>query len=101
MSRPLRPATRSAGRLGVASRVLAACVGGYAVASLLATVLALAAPRLWGGSRADGVLLATLLSFAVYAAIALWVFCARSAARAWLGLGVAAAPCVGLLWWWR
>ncbi len=101
MSRTLRPAPRWVDRLGVASRVLAACVGGYAVASLLASVLALAAQRLGGWSRADGVLLATLLSFAVYAAIALGVFCARSAGRAWLGLGVAAAPCLGLLWWWR
>ncbi|WCM90697.1 DUF3649 domain-containing protein [Acidovorax sp. NCPPB 3576] len=101
MSRQPHPSMRWPARLGVASRVLAACAGGYVLASLLAAVLALAAPRLWGWSRADGVLLATLLSFAVYAVIALWVFCARSALRAWLGLGAVAVPCLALLGWWR
>ena len=57
---------------------------------VLSLVLALALPLPSGASRADAVLIATILSFAVYTVVAIWVFCARSALRAWVGLtGVA------------
>jgi hypothetical protein len=73
-------------RWSIASRVLAAIVGGYALAALLSAVLALALPRISNASRADAVLISTLLSFVVYTVVALWVFCARTALRGWLWL---------------
>lgn len=75
-------------RLGVASRALAAIVGGYAVAAL-----ACAATALWmPGPRAEATLAGMMLAFAVYAGAVVWVFAAGTAARAWLGLVLAAAP---------
>lgn len=83
---PKTPAATRRERLGIASRVLAATVGGYALASLAASALAAALPLLTAASRADGVVIASLLSFAFYAVAAIWVFSTRSAMRAWLGL---------------
>lgn len=51
-------------------------------------------------ARADAVLWTSLLGFALYAVAALWVFSARSATRAWAGLGAVCAPCAALLWLW-
>lgn len=76
-------------RARVASRVLVAALGGYAVMALATAVLALLLPRL-GGTRAEGVLTASMLSFACYAGVVMWVFATRSATRAWLGLGTLA-----------
>lgn len=72
----------------VASRVLAAAVGGYAITSLATAVLALLLPRVVGSSTASGVLAATLWSFMLYTVIVIWVFRTRSAMRAWAGLGL-------------
>ncbi|QEI09132.1 DUF3649 domain-containing protein [Pigmentiphaga aceris] len=77
-------------RLSVLSRVVAASVGAYAVTSLISAAFALALPWVTGASRADAVMLATMLSFAVYTMVALWVFCVRTALRAWIGLGCVA-----------
>lgn len=87
-------------RRAVASRVLAASVGGYALTSLVTAVLALLLPRLGGDTTpAQGVLIATLWSFLLYAVFVLWVFCVRSATRAWVGtLGGCAVAGVMLLW---
>lgn len=71
-------------RLGVASRAIAAIVGGYALAAASTAVLSLVLPL----SRVDAVMTATLLSFTVYTCAAIWVFAARDALRAWLGIGV-------------
>lgn len=67
-------------------RVLAASVGGYVVSSLCSAVLALLLPVVFGASRAEGVLIGTLLSFVFYTCIALWVFAVRSATRVWVYL---------------
>ena len=72
----------------VTSRVLAAALGGYAVTALLTAVLSLLLPRIAGSSVVSGVLGATLWSFVLYTAIVIWVFSARSATRAWAGLGL-------------
>lgn len=77
--------THSAGPL--ASRIVAALVGGYALAAL-ASVAAVALPI----SRSEAVLTGMLASFAVYAGAVVWVFAVRSAWRAWGGLLVAALP---------
>ncbi len=80
-------------RWQVASRVLAASVGGYLVSALAMSALALAFPALAGGSRSVGVLTGTLSSFVLYTAIAVGVFAARSAWRAWGWLTLAGAVC--------
>lgn len=71
-------------RLGVASRAIAAIVGGYALAAASTAVLSLVLPL----PRVDAVMTSTLLSFTVYTCAAIWVFAARDALRAWLGIGV-------------
>ncbi|MFC7286524.1 DUF3649 domain-containing protein [Herminiimonas glaciei] len=74
-------------RLGVASRAVAAILGGYAVTALATALLAVILPMV----RIDAVLTATLLSFTVYTCAVLWVFAARSAFRAWIGIVLPAA----------
>jgi hypothetical protein len=69
-------------RLGVASRALAAIVGGYALSALVATVSAIYFP----GTRAEAAIFGMLLSFVIYTLAVMWVFAVRSAWRAWLGL---------------
>lgn len=68
--------------LVAASRACAAITGGYAFAASAAALLALCLPM----PRADAVVTATMLSFAVYAAAALRAFAAPSAWRAWVEL---------------
>lgn len=97
MSRTKHHTVPPAYRWGIASRVLAACCGGYGVAAVSSSVLALALPHLSALTRADAVLVATLLSFVIYTVAALWVFRARTALRAWIGLGVVCAFCAGAL----
>ncbi|MNK05228.1 hypothetical protein D3C87_231040 [compost metagenome] len=74
-------------RLGIASRAVAAILGGYGVTALTTALLAVILPMV----RIDAVLTATLLSFTVYTCAVLWVFAASSAFRAWLGLVLPAA----------
>lgn len=74
-------------RLSVFSRAVAAIGGGYAVAALSTALLA----SLLTMSRADAVMTATMLSFAVYTCAVIWVFAARTAWHAWIGLVVPAA----------
>ncbi|MBS7458675.1 DUF3649 domain-containing protein [Coralloluteibacterium stylophorae] len=79
-----RPATT---RWGVAARVVAAFVAGYFVAWGATAFLVLVLPM----GRADRVVTASLLSFAVWCAAALYAFGARTTWRAWwvlLALGV-------------
>jgi hypothetical protein len=75
--------------LAGASRAAAAIAGGYAFAAAAAALLAQCLPL----PRADAVVTATLLSFALYAAAALRAFAAPSAWRAWLEL---LAPAVAM-----
>ncbi|AHC33821.1 MULTISPECIES: DUF3649 domain-containing protein [unclassified Pseudomonas] len=85
-------------RLAVTSRVLAAVVGGYLMASLASICLALWLPT----SRADAVIVGMMSSFVFYLLAVLWCFACRTAGRAWLGV---MAPCVlfatlaGAGWW--
>ncbi|PAT41234.1 iron uptake protein [Vandammella animalimorsus] len=78
---------------GLVARVIAAIVGGYALAAL-ASVAAVALPM----PKAEGVMAGMLLSFLVYACAVVWVFAARSALRAWAGLLAAALPLLALAW---
>lgn len=98
MSRVPVPVNENAYRLGVLSRVLAACVGAYGVTALWAAAIALALPVVSGLSRADAVLVTTMSSFVGYTVLALWVFCADSATRAWAGLLLMALPAALAAW---
>ena len=71
-------------RLAVASRALAAIVGGYALAGVATALLAVLLPM----PRAEAVITATLLSFIIFCCAVLWVFAARNAWRAWAGIVV-------------
>jgi hypothetical protein len=88
----LTPAARH--RWMVASRALAAIAGGYALAALSAAALAVFLPL----SSADATLAGTMLSFLVYACAVIWVFAARNARRAWLGL-ILPMALLGLALW--
>ncbi|MEO8491532.1 DUF3649 domain-containing protein [Pseudomonas sp.] len=69
-------------RLAVTSRVLAAVVGGYLMASLAAVCLALWMPT----SRADAVITGMMSSFVFYLLAVIWCFACRTAWRAWCGV---------------
>lgn len=69
-------------RLGVASRAIAAILGGYALSGAASAVLALYLPT----TRAEAALTGTLAAFVIYPCAVMWVFAVRSAWRAWLGL---------------
>ena len=69
------------------SRIVAALLGGYALAAL-GSVAVLALPM----SKPQAVLTGMLASFAIYAAAVIWVFAVRSALKAWVGLIVVAVP---------
>lgn len=75
----MRPAPPA---VSIVSRILAAVLGGYALATSSGAALAGLLPA----SRADAVLGAMLSAFAIHAAAVLWAFAARSATRAWFGL---------------
>lgn len=95
--RPRAPKKSAAGevsmrwRLAVASRVLAAVIGGYVLASLASVCLAYFLPLLFQSSRAEAAVLSMTLSFLFYLPAVLWCFACRTALRAWLGLLVPSA----------
>ncbi len=85
-------------RLGVCSRILAAALGGYVLASLVGISLAALMPL----ARAEAMVSGMLLSFLVYVVAVLWCFASHTAWRAWLGLLVPSLVLVavnGLLQW--
>lgn len=84
----------NAARWRLASRCLAAALGGYALANTLP--VALVAPS--SLARVDAALVALQLSFVVYTGAVVWAFAARSAALAWAGLALAALLSGGLAW---
>jgi hypothetical protein len=74
-------------------RIVAAVGGGYALAALC-SVAALALPI----SKSQAVLVGMLVSFPVYAGAVVWAFAARTAVRAWTGLGIVALPLSAVAW---
>jgi hypothetical protein len=79
---------------GVAMRVVAAILGGYAMAALASIVCATLLPI----GRAEAVLTGMLLSFAVYAGTVVWVFAAGTALRAWIGMLIPMAVLAVAAW---
>jgi hypothetical protein len=78
--------------LSVAMRIIAAVVGGYALAHSLPIAIAAVMPI------TKAALFAIQGSFLVYTAAVIWVFAARNARAAWLGLLVPTAL-TGLVAW--
>ncbi|MCX5462702.1 DUF3649 domain-containing protein [Alcaligenes parafaecalis] len=69
-------------RLQVLSRIVAATIGGYALASAATVLLTL----LWPLPKGQAVLATNMLSFVWYTIAVMWVFSTRSATRAWVGM---------------
>lgn len=78
-------------------RAAAAVLGGYA---LTATATLLAA-RVLPLPPVEAVTTAMMLSFALYAAIIIWAFTARSVRHVWLVLTIGSAACEVLAWFAR
>lgn len=81
-------------RLAVASRAVAAILGGYVLSALATFALAIFLPL----SRAEASMTATLLSFLIYTCVVLWVFATRTAWRAWMGIVVPSLVLGALIW---
>ena len=95
MSRAVQNLRAARGR-DIAARALAAVPLNYAVTSALTVLIA----RLLPGGGAQASIGATMLSFAIFAGIAMTAFAVRSALRLWIGLiaaGLAAAAADWLL----
>lgn len=73
---------RSNYRLQVLSRIVAATVGGYALASAATVLLTL----LWPLPKGQAVLATNMLGFVWYTIAVMWVFSTKSATRAWVGM---------------
>lgn len=72
----------------LAGRIVLAIPGGYAFASVWAFALGRVLPT----PDVEASLIATMTSFAIYAAAVVWVFAARSAMRAMVGLAATLVP---------
>ena len=79
----------------VLSRLLAAVLGGYLLASALAVFLA----TVLSEPRAESVLAGMLWSFAVYVLAVIWAFSPVSPGRVWLGLLLPAVVMVAASAW--
>ena len=88
-------ATREARRISgwhITSRVVAALVPGFVLTNTAAVFFALLLP----GEKFDGVAWATVLSYALYTAIILWVFAVKRLRTVWIGLlGAICATALG------
>lgn len=78
-------------RLAIASRSLAAVLGGYALAAFSTAALSLLLSSLM--SRVEAVMTATLLSWVIYAMAIAWTFYARTA---WLACAGVLLPALAL-----
>ena len=75
-------AAKSLGRWHVASRVFAAAIPGFVLTNTTGILLSFLLP----GDKLDGIATATLLSYAIYTAIILWVFSVQRLRTVWIGL---------------
>jgi len=80
-------------RLHIASRLLAA-IACYGLTSLICIVLAL----IWPIPQAQAVLSSTMISFAVYAVLIIWVFSVKSLRKVWLSIIISSAFFCLLAW---
>ncbi len=68
--------------LAIIARVVAAILGGYILANLISMLLSYLLPV----TQAQAVLISMLASYAIYAAVVMWVFSVKTATKAWAGL---------------
>jgi ethanolamine transporter EutH len=68
--------------MSVTSRVIAALLGGY----VLATAAGIAVAAWLPGEKHNGVIAGMLLTFTFWVGAVIWCFATRTAVRAWLGL---------------
>ncbi len=73
--------------LGIIARVMAAILGGYILANLISMLLSYLLPV----TQAQAVLTSMLASYAIYAAVVMWVFSVKTATKAWAGLLITSA----------
>ena len=83
-------------RACVASRAAAGLGGGYALAAGFTATVAL----LSSAPREEAAYAGAVPSFLLLAGAIVWAFTARSAARAWLGVGLPALALVAAAAWW-
>lgn len=81
--------------LSIVSRLLAALLGGYALTYAATAALAKALPV----EPVDAVIIASLPAFALYTAVIIWAFAARSAIRLWASLGIATLTLALFAFW--
>lgn len=81
----MKPGPSLGYRIGVAMRVVAAAIGGYAFAVAFAYALARALPM----SRSEATAAATMLGVVAMSGAVIWVFAVKSAWRAWIGIALA------------
>ena len=79
----MTPALTARPGFSILSRLLAAVLGGYAVASALAVLLAAMLPVLLSLPRGEAVLAGIQWSFAAQVAAAIWAFSPVPLARVW------------------
>ena len=71
-------------RKQVALRIALAVVGGYVLTNLLSVFLSYSLPL----SKSDALVTASLLSFAIYTSLIVWIFSVKSLRHVWWGLAV-------------
>lgn len=78
------PTAAAAGisRWNVATRVFAALIPAFILTNTLSVFLGL----LWPGAKVNGVAWGTLLSYAFYTCIIMWIFSVKRLRTVWLGL---------------
>ena len=81
-------------RWTVASRAIAAVLGGYVLASAAAACLAVWLPM----TRVDAVVTGSMLGFVAYTIGVVWVFAARNTWRAWAGITIPTVAFASLFW---
>lgn len=80
------------GAIGMASRVVAASVGGLVFASAAIVALSYLLP----GARVQAVIGVSLMGFAFWTGAVIWAFATRTATRAWAGLAIGTALAAGV-----
>lgn len=85
-SAPAKIQTGAKYRWAVASRAIAAIVGGYIFTVSASVLLSALAPSLFGMSKPFAVHAGLVSTFLFYLFIIMWVFAAKSATRAWVVL---------------
>ncbi|WP_260610635.1 hypothetical protein [Sphingomonas sp. IC081] len=95
---PRQKAAKGISRGNLAARLLAAIPANYLLTSLATAALARLLAQGLGVPPVEASESATLLSFAVFAVLAIVVFSVRSIARLWIGFVLAAAVMGGWLW---